>query len=327
MLEPLGCRVVTAGSGQEALKLLLDEQFALILLDVQMPDMDGFETASYIRDRQRTRTIPIIFLSAVSTSADHVFRGYEAGAVDYIVKPLDPVAIRSKVRVFLELHERGEEIRRQAEILRRRISSARSRRSSAAVTGVPSCSTRSRSRSSGGRTSRGGSPSSCGRASPRSPSSRSPRSASTSDGRAPVAFALRVGRRPRRARPVPAAHDGVACGDDELARAARARGRRGRGWLEVVPETFGERVWKRARPGVADLVPAPARGPPPRPPRARARARRPGVRRRGVRARVGARAAGVDGARDEPALRARARAVADPAAEPPRRVAARPSDR
>jgi CheY-like chemotaxis protein/anti-sigma regulatory factor (Ser/Thr protein kinase) len=119
VLEPLGCRIVTAGSGREALKLLLEEGFAVILLDVQMPEMDGFETASYIRDRQRTRTIPIIFLSAVSTSADHVFRGYEAGAVDYLVKPLDPVAIRSKVRVFLELHERGEEIRRQAEILRR----------------------------------------------------------------------------------------------------------------------------------------------------------------------------------------------------------------
>ncbi len=108
VLEPLGCRIVTACSGRDALKLLLEEQFAVILLDVQMPEMDGFETASYIRDRHRTRAIPIIFLSAVSTSADHVFRGYEAGAVDYIVKPIDPVAIRSKVRVFLELYERGE---------------------------------------------------------------------------------------------------------------------------------------------------------------------------------------------------------------------------
>jgi CheY-like chemotaxis protein/serine phosphatase RsbU (regulator of sigma subunit)/anti-sigma regulatory factor (Ser/Thr protein kinase) len=120
VLEPLACRIVTANSGREALKLLLDEQFAVILLDVQMPDMDGFETASYIRDHHRTRTIPIIFLSAISTSSEHVFRGYEAGAVDYIVKPMDPVVIRSKVRVFVELYQRGEEIRRQADALRER---------------------------------------------------------------------------------------------------------------------------------------------------------------------------------------------------------------
>jgi CheY-like chemotaxis protein/serine phosphatase RsbU (regulator of sigma subunit)/anti-sigma regulatory factor (Ser/Thr protein kinase) len=120
VLEPLECNLVTATSGREALKCLLREQFAVILLDVQMPDMDGFETASLIRDRRRTRQIPIIFVSATSTSSEHVFRGYEAGAVDYIVKPIDPVAIRSKVRVFIELHERGEEIRRQAEILRER---------------------------------------------------------------------------------------------------------------------------------------------------------------------------------------------------------------
>jgi CheY-like chemotaxis protein len=75
LLEPLGCRIVTANSGREALRLLLSERYAVILLDVQMPEMDGFETASYIRDRHRTRTIPIIFLSAVSTNAEHVFRG------------------------------------------------------------------------------------------------------------------------------------------------------------------------------------------------------------------------------------------------------------
>jgi serine phosphatase RsbU (regulator of sigma subunit)/CheY-like chemotaxis protein/anti-sigma regulatory factor (Ser/Thr protein kinase) len=120
VLEPLDCPVVTATSGSEALKLMLDRQFAVILLDVFMPDMDGFEVASYLRGRHRTRTTPIIFLSAVSTSAEHVFRGYETGAVDYIIKPFDPVAIRSKVRVFIELNQRGEEIRRQAELLRQR---------------------------------------------------------------------------------------------------------------------------------------------------------------------------------------------------------------
>jgi CheY-like chemotaxis protein/serine phosphatase RsbU (regulator of sigma subunit)/anti-sigma regulatory factor (Ser/Thr protein kinase) len=120
VLEPLRCRLVTARSGQEALRLLLAEQFAVILLDVQMPGMDGFETASYIRDHHRTRSIPIIFLSALSTGSEHAFRGYEAGAVDYIVKPIDPVVIRSKVRVFVELYQRGEQIQRQAEILRLR---------------------------------------------------------------------------------------------------------------------------------------------------------------------------------------------------------------
>jgi DNA-binding response OmpR family regulator/serine phosphatase RsbU (regulator of sigma subunit)/anti-sigma regulatory factor (Ser/Thr protein kinase) len=120
VLEPVGCRIVTATSGQEALKLMLEQQFAVLLLDVHMPGMDGYEVASYVRKRHRTSTVPIIFLSAVSTSAEHVFRGYETGAVDYMVKPFDPVAIRSKVRVFIELNERGEEIRRQAELLRRR---------------------------------------------------------------------------------------------------------------------------------------------------------------------------------------------------------------
>jgi serine phosphatase RsbU (regulator of sigma subunit)/CheY-like chemotaxis protein/anti-sigma regulatory factor (Ser/Thr protein kinase) len=120
VLEPLGCRIVTATSGQEALKLMLEQQFAVLLLDVHMPGMDGYEVAGYVRRRHRTSTVPIIFVSAVSTSPEHVFRGYETGAVDYIVKPFDPVAIRSKVRVFIELNERGEEIRRQAELLRRR---------------------------------------------------------------------------------------------------------------------------------------------------------------------------------------------------------------
>ena len=93
VLEPLGCPIVTATSGSAALKLMLERQFAVILLDVFMPDMDGFEVASYIRSRHRTSATPIIFLSAVSTSAEHVFRGYETGAVDYIIKPFDPVAI------------------------------------------------------------------------------------------------------------------------------------------------------------------------------------------------------------------------------------------
>jgi CheY-like chemotaxis protein/anti-sigma regulatory factor (Ser/Thr protein kinase) len=117
-LEPLGARMVTASSGREALRLLTTQQFAVILLDVQMPEMDGFETAAYIRAGTRTRSIPIIFLTGISASPEHIFRGYEAGAVDYIVKPVDPAILRSKVAVFVELFEKNREIERQARLLR-----------------------------------------------------------------------------------------------------------------------------------------------------------------------------------------------------------------
>jgi CheY-like chemotaxis protein/anti-sigma regulatory factor (Ser/Thr protein kinase) len=117
-LEPLRARIVTAGSGREALGLLTTEQFAVILLDVQMPEMDGFETAASIRSRAETRSIPIIFLTGISASPENVFRGYEAGAVDYIVKPVDPAILRSKVAVFVELFEKNQEIARQAQLLR-----------------------------------------------------------------------------------------------------------------------------------------------------------------------------------------------------------------
>src|SRR4028118_286083 len=107
ILEPLGQRLVRASSGDEALKALLREEFAVILLDVQMPGIDGFETAQLIRARERTRTVPIIFVTAISTTDEHVFRGYGSGAVDYLFKPVDPVILRSKVEVFGELYERG----------------------------------------------------------------------------------------------------------------------------------------------------------------------------------------------------------------------------
>src|SRR4051794_41470950 len=113
VLEPLEARLVTAGSGEEALRALLGEDFAVVLLDVQMPGMDGFETAGYIRGRERSARTPIIFLTAVSTDISQVLRGYEAGAVDYVLKPFDPVVLRSKVAVFAELerHRRSEERR------------------------------------------------------------------------------------------------------------------------------------------------------------------------------------------------------------------------
>jgi PAS domain S-box-containing protein len=118
ILEPLGQNLVTANSGPEALKHLLHDDFAVILLDVQMPEMDGFETASLIKQREKTRSVPIIFLTAISKDSTHVFRGYSAGAVDYLFKPFDPEILRSKVAVFIELYEKTEQLKRQAEQLR-----------------------------------------------------------------------------------------------------------------------------------------------------------------------------------------------------------------
>ncbi|HET9675453.1 MAG TPA: PAS domain S-box protein [Gaiellaceae bacterium] len=118
ILEPLGQRLVKARSGEEALRAILREDFACILLDVQMPGLDGFETAELIKQRERSRHIPIIFLTAISKEERHVFRGYSAGAVDYLFKPFEPEMLRSKVSVFIELHLKTEELRRQAELLR-----------------------------------------------------------------------------------------------------------------------------------------------------------------------------------------------------------------
>ncbi len=118
VLEPLGCPLVRASSGAEALKRLLIDDFALILLDVQMPGMDGFETALFIKERERSRYIPIIFITALSTDERHIYRGYSAGAVDYISKPYNPEILKSKVGVFIELYLKEQMIRRQAELIR-----------------------------------------------------------------------------------------------------------------------------------------------------------------------------------------------------------------
>ena len=115
VLEPLHVRLRTAGSGEEALKALLEEDFAVVLLDVQMPGMDGFETAKFIRGRERSRTTPIIFLTAVSTDIAQVARGYEAGAVDYVLKPFEPNMLRSKVSVFCDLERQRRARARRAE--------------------------------------------------------------------------------------------------------------------------------------------------------------------------------------------------------------------
>src|SRR3954447_3833430 len=112
-LEDLG-EVVAARSGEEALRHLLKGEFAVILLDVYMPGMDGYETAEIIRGRDQTKGIPIVFLSAVNKEAEHQLRGYSMGAVDYVFKPVDPIILRSKVAVFVELFEKSKEVERKA---------------------------------------------------------------------------------------------------------------------------------------------------------------------------------------------------------------------
>ncbi|MGH9938963.1 MAG: hybrid sensor histidine kinase/response regulator, partial [Blastocatellia bacterium] len=108
-----------ASSGEEALRFLLDEDAAVILLDVQMPIIDGLETAALIRGRERTRNVPIIFLTAYDSVGDsHISKGYSLGAVDYIIKPIDPEALKSKVAVFVELHRKTEQVKQQADLLR-----------------------------------------------------------------------------------------------------------------------------------------------------------------------------------------------------------------
>jgi PAS domain S-box-containing protein len=119
ILEPLGERIVSARSGTEALRCLLNDQFAVLLLDVHMPGISGYELAGMVRQRQRTRHVPIIFLTAAEMDAEHIFRGYQTGAVDYLIKPFDPDILRSKVSVFVELFNKQREIERQAEQLRR----------------------------------------------------------------------------------------------------------------------------------------------------------------------------------------------------------------
>ena len=113
ILEDLG-EVVTARSGEEALRHLLKGEFAVILLDVYMPGMDGYETAQIIRSREQTKGIPIVFLSAVNKEPEHLLRGYAMGAVDYVFKPVDMLVLRSKIAVFVDLFAKTKEIERKA---------------------------------------------------------------------------------------------------------------------------------------------------------------------------------------------------------------------
>src|SRR6267143_140843 len=115
MLAELKQNIVCVRSGKEALRRLLQEDFAAILLDVNMPGMDGFETAALIRQRQRCETTPIIFVSAINDTVNHISRGYSLGAVDYILTPVVPDILRAKIAVFVDLFKKTEQIKRQAE--------------------------------------------------------------------------------------------------------------------------------------------------------------------------------------------------------------------
>ncbi len=114
ILDSLGQNLVRATSGAEALRNLLNQDFAVILLDVQMPDMDGFETAALIRQRERSRHTPIIFVTAFNTSDNMVFKGYSLGAVDYLFKPIEAEILKSKVAAFIDLFQKSAEVKRQA---------------------------------------------------------------------------------------------------------------------------------------------------------------------------------------------------------------------
>jgi len=119
ILQDSGLELLTAASGEEALRHLLRHDVAMILLDVQMPGLDGYTTASLIRQRERSRDTPIIFITASSPTEAYVARGYELGAVDYVFRPIEPHILRSKVAVFSELYRKREQVRQQAERLLR----------------------------------------------------------------------------------------------------------------------------------------------------------------------------------------------------------------
>ncbi|HSM82876.1 MAG TPA: response regulator [Nodosilinea sp.] len=117
ILGDLGANLVKSTSGEEALRCLLQDDFAVILLDVQMPQMDGFEVATLIRQRQRSRDTPIIFLTAFSSNEQFMFKGYALGAVDYLIKPIAPNILLSKVAIFIELFKKSEALRQKSDML------------------------------------------------------------------------------------------------------------------------------------------------------------------------------------------------------------------
>ncbi|MCC2677097.1 MAG: putative response receiver/sensor histidine kinase, hybrid [Ramlibacter sp.] len=121
LIRQPGRRIFTARSGDEALSLMLEHSFALAILDVQMPSMNGFELAELMRGTERTRTIPIVFVSAAGRELNYAFQGYESGAVDFLYKPLDPHAVRSKVNVFVDLARQRQQLQEAKADLQRAV--------------------------------------------------------------------------------------------------------------------------------------------------------------------------------------------------------------
>ncbi len=121
VLEGMEVNIVKALSGNEALGFMLTHQFALVLLDVQMPNMDGFETAELMRSSEKTKYVPIIFVTAISKEKSSIFKGYEVGAVDYLFKPVDPIILKSKVSVFIQIYKQKKQIEEQKKLLEEKI--------------------------------------------------------------------------------------------------------------------------------------------------------------------------------------------------------------
>ncbi|OAH14601.1 response regulator [Streptomyces jeddahensis] len=119
VLSPLEQQIIRAYSGEEALKAMLRQDFAVVLLDVLMPGMDGFETAANIKRLDQTKDVPIILLTGTDADSDVAYRGYAIGAADFLTKPIDPWVLRTKVGVFLELHRKNRQLAHQAAELRR----------------------------------------------------------------------------------------------------------------------------------------------------------------------------------------------------------------
>src|ERR1700681_3813964 len=143
ILDPLGQRLVRAVSGEEALQHVSEGDFAVILMDVRMPGMDGLRAIELIKEREESARIPIILLTAVSIDTSDIHGGYALGAVDFILKPFDPEILRSKVSVFVDLYLKEQMIKRQAELLRQREREAFERRSEqrfrALMDALPQC--------------------------------------------------------------------------------------------------------------------------------------------------------------------------------------------
>jgi CheY-like chemotaxis protein len=137
ILSSLNQTLVPARSGDAALEALLSDEFAVILLDVLMPGMDGLETAALIKRRPKTRDVPIIFLTARDAEPDYAFRSYSAGAVDYIAKPFDPWVLRAKVSVFVDLYLKNQQLREQATMLRAQLADSLAEAKAARAGGDP----------------------------------------------------------------------------------------------------------------------------------------------------------------------------------------------